>query len=183
MPSPVGHALAGAAAGWLVAPRGKRNELLRWGGIFALAGTAADLDLLARVHRGPSHSLAAALAAGVAAWVVWAAISAWRNRRDAPRYNRIRAVRLAFAVSIAYATHTLLDWLGVDTWAPFGIMALWPVTDDYYQSSWHIFLAVSRRYWLPDFWTLNLHALVRELAILGPIAAAAGWWRWRRSSA
>ena len=37
--------------------------------------------------------------------------------------------RRALAITAAYATHTLLDWLGADSSAPFGIMALWPVTD------------------------------------------------------
>ena len=41
--------------------------------------------------------------------------------------------RRALAIAAAYATHTLLDWLGTDSAAPFGIMALWPVTDDYYE--------------------------------------------------
>ena len=31
-------------------------------------------------------------------------------------------------------------------------------------------MAISRRYWLPEFWTFNLSALVRELLILVPIA-------------
>ena len=49
-------------------------------------------------------------------------------------------------------------------------MALWPFSRGYYESSWHVFLAISRRYWLPEFWTFNLSALVRELLILVPIA-------------
>ena len=180
MPSPVGHALAGLAAGWLIAPPGSRREWLVSGSVFAVAATAADLDLLARVHRGPTHSLAAALAAGGVAWTVCAMRDARARRGRAERRNGRLAARLAVAVTAAYATHTLLDWLGADSSAPFGIMALWPVTDDYYESSQHVFLAVSRRYWLPDFWTFNLRALLRELAILGPIAALVVWFRARR---
>ena len=76
---------------------------------------------------------------------------------------------LALAAGLAYATHTLLDWLGTDSSPPIGIMALWPFSRNYYESPWHIFMAISRRYWLPEFWTYNLRALGRELLILVPL--------------
>ena len=71
---------------------------------------------------------------------------------------------------MAYASHTLLDWLGTDSSPPIGIMALWPFSHRYFESSWHIFMAISRRYWLPEFWIFNTLALARELAILLPLA-------------
>ena len=59
MPSPMGHALAGVAAGWMVAPpRSRKDALMR--GAVPVAAMAPDLDLFASVHRGPTHSLAAA---------------------------------------------------------------------------------------------------------------------------
>ena len=73
------------------------------------------------------------------------------------------------AVGCAYASHTLLDWLGSDSSPPIGIMALWPFSRDHYESQLHVFMAISRRYWLPEFWIGNLVALARELAILLPI--------------
>jgi hypothetical protein len=75
-------------------------------------------------------------------------------------------------VAAAYASHTLLDWLGSDTSPPIGIMALWPVSREYSESRLHLFMAISRRYWLPEFWSYNLRALLRELAILLPVLAA-----------
>ena len=51
-----------------------------------------------------------------------------------------------------------------------GIMALWPFSRGYYESPWHVFMAISRRYWLPEFWTFNIRALGRELVILVPLA-------------
>ena len=68
-------------------------------------------------------------------------------------------------------------------------MALWPVSRTHYESSLHVFRAISRRYWQPDFWTANLAALGRELAILVPILLlsicwglwAAGWSSPRRA--
>ena len=72
-------------------------------------------------------------------------------------------------MTAACASHTLLDWLGTDTAPPIGIMALWPFSRGYYESQLHVFMAISRRYWLPEFWTYNLRALVRELVILLPV--------------
>lgn len=121
-------------------------------------GMAADLDLLVGAHSGPTHGLGAAVIAGVATWVVLK----WRGSSA--------GVRTACAAAIAYASHTLLDWLGTDSSPPIGIMALWPFSHGFYESSWHVFMAISRRYWLPEFWTFNLAALARELVILVPIA-------------
>jgi membrane-bound metal-dependent hydrolase YbcI (DUF457 family) len=145
---------------------------------FALAATIADVDLLAGTHRGPTHSLTAALLVGIATWG-WCAV---RNARgpvkDGPSVEGDgRPLRLAFAVTAAYATHTLLDWLGTDSWAPIGIMALWPVGQGYYESPLHVFMAISRRYWLPDFWMLNARAIARELVILAPVMMIVLWLR------
>ena len=71
----------------------------------------------------------------------------------------------------AYASHTLLDWLGTDLSPPIGIMALWPFSSDYYESHLHLFRAISRHYWLPEFWASNARALAGELAILLPLTA------------
>jgi inner membrane protein len=111
-----------------------------------------DVDLLIGGHRGPSHSLTAALLVGVAVLIV------------------SREKRLALASAVAYASHVLLDWLGSDTSSPIGIMALWPFTRDYYQSQVHLFDSVSRRYWLPEFWTHNFRAVGWELVVLLPLA-------------
>ena len=32
-------------------------------------------------------------------------------------------------------------------------------------------MAISRRYWLPEFWTYNLRALARELLVFVPLVA------------
>jgi hypothetical protein len=107
---------------------------------------------------------------GLGVWVCGAAA----RRRDATAVRR-----LALAVAVAYASHTLLDWLGRDTSPPFGIMALWPFDRGHYESGLHLFLPISRRYWLPEFWVGNLRALARELLILLPIGAAVGLLRRR----
>ena len=158
MPSPIGHALAGIAAGWSIAPAEPGpSRILRRAAVYGLVAASPDLDLLFGAHSGPTHGLGAAAIVGLLAWV----------------FLRSRGIghtgRLASGIAAAYASHTLLDWLGTDTSPPIGIMALWPVSRGYYESSLHVFMAISRRYWLPEFWTYNLRALVRELLILVPI--------------
>ena len=134
-----------------------------------MAGAAADVDLLFHAHSGPTHGLGAAVLVGVVAWMV---LGLWPVGS--------RRARLALGVSAAWATHTLLDWLGSDTSPPVGIMALWPVSSGYYESGLHIFLAISRRYWLPEFWTSNARALAHELVILVPVVAVVLWTRVKR---
>jgi len=163
MPSPVGHALAGIAAGWLV----DRPGTVARTAVFALAGTAADVDLLFGAHSGPTHGLGAAVIVGT----LVAVVSIVRLRADATRNAKEKAIRLGGAVMAAYASHTLLDWLGTDASPPIGIMALWPFSSDYYESHLHVFRAISRRYWLPEFLTSNARALAGELVILLPLTA------------
>ncbi|OFW08501.1 MAG: hypothetical protein A3H96_15015 [Acidobacteria bacterium RIFCSPLOWO2_02_FULL_67_36] len=175
MPSPLGHALAGITAGLAVAPSSPdRGSRLRSVLLFGAAGAAADLDLIAGAHSGPTHGIGAAIAAGL---LVLALRAVWTRGSVAPEW------RLAFAVSAAYASHSVLDWLGTDTSPPIGIMALWPFTDRYCESSLHVFSAISRRYWLmPEFLAGNLAAVARELVILLPPFALVWRWKERRSS-
>lgn len=155
MPSPVAHAIGGVLAGWMVDP--PTDHKTKRITAYAVAGMAADLDLLVGAHSGPSHGIGAAVLVGVVGWLILRSAHARRS------------AIAACAIALAYASHTLLDWLGTDWSPPIGIMALWPFSQAYYESPWHVFMAISRRYWLPEFWTFNLLALGRELLILVPL--------------
>ena len=129
-----------------------------------MAGAAPDVDFLCGRHNAETHSLGAAVLAGVAvlAWTRWA------NPKVCPhRY------RLALAVTLAWASHVLFDWLGSDDTPPLGVMALWPINNTYYFAHAYLFEAISRRYWLSNFWSHNLYAVAKEVIILGPIAVTA----------
>ncbi len=187
MPSPLGHALGGAAAAWLAGGRLPRNvhativfpliggRLRRTLGPSALEaalfGTVAvlpDLDLLAGVHRTVTHSIGAVVLAGMAAFLV----------------TRGRWPAIAVGVMAAWGSHLLLDWLGADMSPPAGLMALWPFTSSYYQSPFGFFDAISRRYWLPDeFIWHNLRAVAKEAVVLAPVAWLASRWARRKDSA
>jgi membrane-bound metal-dependent hydrolase YbcI (DUF457 family) len=165
MPSPLGHALAGAAAGWLVAGRVSTPDRLhatlwRRGVAFALIAMAPDLDLIVGAHSGPTHSVGAALLVGLATLAF------------------TREPRMAVAALTAYATHPLLDWLGTDGSPPIGVMAFWPFSDAYFAPKVHLFYAVSRRYWMPDFVVRTVRAVAWEvLILLPPVAIAYGFCR------
>ena len=171
MPSPIGHALGGIAAGAAVSGR------TGWGSLalFAVLGAAPDIDfLLPMPHRGPTHSIGSAVLMFL---VGWPAIAWWfRGTVRGPS-----AIRLALAVAVAWGSHTLLDWLGADSSTPQGLMALWPLTTTYYVSGADVFYNISRRYWLPEFWRHNAVAVLRELMLLGPLASVTHWWLRRRA--
>jgi len=150
VPSPVGHALGGIIVGEVMAP----SAVV----LCAIAGVLPDIDFLWGGHNRQTHSLGAALIAGLV-------VFAWK-----------RNWRLALAVTLAWSTHVLFDWLGSDDTPPLGVMALWPLNSTFYFADAYIFDAISRRYWLDNFLTHNAWAVIKEFLILAPVAAAARWW-------
>jgi len=168
MPSPVGHALAGYAIGTLVAGRPPATGPTRFQGIpprallFAGLACAPDVDFLFRAHSMYTHSIGAVLLVGIAAAAI------------------LRGPALLIvACAVAYGSHLLLDWLGHDTSPPLGIMALWPFSDEYWASPWPVITPVTRRYWLPNFWSHNLKVVSIEILVFGSVAAAMYLWRGR----
>ena len=140
----------------------------RWwreGALFGALGAAPDLDLLARAHSTYTHSVGAAAIVAALAYVL-------RGSRPA---------RWAIACGLATASHVLLDWLGSDTTPPIGIMALWPISPEFYQSPFCVFPAVSRQVGHWSFVSVNTGAVVWEIVILVPLAILVGWWRDRRA--
>ncbi len=184
MPSPLGHALGAIAAGWLVGGRQRPAAagsahpaaaraafeapgITTMTALFAMAGVAPDLDLLVPgAHSTYTHSI------GAVALVFAATVATARRLLPAHQASPLRrSLRFAAAMAAAWASHLLLDWLGSDSRAPIGIMALWPFTAAHYQSNFYVFDAISRRYWMPEqFVWGNLKAVAREVAILAPIA-------------
>lgn len=165
MPSPIGHGLAAVATGWaiaglLAAGRAYWTQIA----ILVAIGVVPDLDLLWGRHSRETHSIGAALiVASVAAWQRWPVAST--------------RTRIWLAVCAAWLTHPLLDAMSSDTSIPIGIMAFWPLSSEFYTTGWDVFGPISRRYWLDNFWSINLASIGRELVLLGPVAAGVWWWR------
>ncbi len=178
MPSPVGHALGGALVGAVLAPWGSWRvaglvpTLVAAGRSPLVAAAAAaaclpDLDFAWGRHNMETHSLGAAVAAGLLVWL----LSGGRGRR------------LALAVTLAWASHVLFDWLGSDDTPPLGVMALWPLSSTFFFADAFVFEAISRRYWLANFWRHNLWAVATETAMVAPALAAVVWLRRPRDRA
>ena len=168
MPSPIGHALGGAAAGLLIAAPGATARA-RWTQLatFAAVGVAPDLDLLVGRHRLESHSIGLALIVGLIA-----ALMRWPIARS--------RLQIFLAAAAAWFSHAVLDYLGADTSRPYGVMIWWPFSSTYYYAGLSILLPISRRWWLAGTVTHNLMAAAREVLVIGPVAVAAVWWKWRR---
>ena len=173
MPSPVGHVLAGLCVHVLAAR--SRDELRDWRRALVITGAALapDVDLLfcfvdgRNHHNNETHSLGAAILAGLAAAVVL------------PLLRLARPRALAAAVSAGWTSHLVLDYLNRDTNPPIGIMALWPWSDAHYKVPWPIFLDIGRTL----EWQTLLHNLVAaawEGAVLVPLLWAALRYRSRR---
>lgn len=157
MPTPIGHALAGMAAGAVPAAIGLARHRRTPAPLiimYACLGMAPDLDFLFAMHSSYTHSVGATL---VAAFVSAASVRSGR-------------LSLGMTAGAAYGSHLLLDWLGTDNVVPFGIMALWPFSESYYLAGTDWFVPVCREYWRAACCWQLVQAVMRELAVLGPIA-------------
>ena len=162
MPTPIGHGLAGIAAGWAVArPAAPGRYILVQSVMLACLGAAPDLDLLVGHHSAQAHSLgAAAIVATIAAGSGWPLADA--------------RARIWWAAFAAWATHPLLDALAVDTSPPIGVMVFWPFSSTYVQTGLSVFAPVSRAYDAPGFFEHTVLAVAREVLIVG-LAVFAAW--------
>ena len=174
MPTPIAHGLGAIAASSLVAAasslvpggpvsrRAFEAAIARIGprrGIAGIAGLGMlpDADLLLGMHRSITHSLGATILAGAVAGAI----------------TPTARLPVALTAATAFASHVLLDWLGTDPSSPYGIMAWWPWTTDFYLSEAQVFMRVCREYWMLECWRHNFLAVCRELAVLVPVTGAA----------
>jgi membrane-bound metal-dependent hydrolase YbcI (DUF457 family) len=127
-----------------------------------VAGVLPDIDFAWGGHSEQTHSLGAAVMAGLV-------VLAWK-----------RSPRLAVAVTLAWSTHVLFDWLSSDSTPPLGVMALWPINSNFYFAHAYIFESISRRYWLANFFTHNTWAVIKEVLLLAPFVVMAFLWQVRR---
>jgi LexA-binding, inner membrane-associated putative hydrolase len=169
MPSPVGHGLAGIAAGWAVGrPARLTRALVVQSLTIAAIGMAPDLDLLWGRHGRETHSIGAAvIVASLAAWRRWPVGAETRGRIFA-------------TVLLAWLIHPVLDVFSVDNNPPLGVMLWWPFNDRFVHSSYTIFDAISRMWNSPDVWTHNATAAAHELLLIAPLVAVIWLVRRRR---
>lgn len=171
MPSPVGHALAGVAAGYLVGGGAVGTRFAGQSGwstvrkllsdrkviVFGLLGVLPDVDFLFGVHSTYTHSLGAIAVVGLLGVLA----------------GRHPGLGSGVAAAAAYGSHVVLDWLGSDSVAPIGVMALWPLSSEFFLSDRYWFASVCREYWLAECWWHNAWGLTHELLVLGSVALGA----------
>lgn len=163
MPS-VGHVVVGLAAGrWYAAGTPSRRAASV---AFVALATFPDLDVAARclgaragsewLHRGALHSLAAALAAGLAASLVLGGLGR-------PRWA------MALTGALVAASHGLLDTL---TGGSAGVMLLWPAAPDRL-AWWRVLPAAPIGFRL--FSPRGADVVLREVVLFAPLLAYALW--------
>jgi membrane-bound metal-dependent hydrolase YbcI (DUF457 family) len=152
--------------------------MLAWLALIVVAANGPDLDFLPglligdvnRFHHGPSHSIAAALIAAVAAG--WGAVLAGG-----------RGARTALVVLLAWSSHLLADYAAADPREPRGVPLLWPFSDAPYIAPVTLFMPFDHGSPGDDlgkalaivFSLHNVYAIVVELALTAPLAAAGLW--------
>lgn len=181
MASPVGHLLAGLGAAALApGARGGSPSRSTVGWAVLLANLPdADIALglfagsLGAFHRSGSHSIAATLAVGVAAW-------AWIRSRGGGE-----AAAWGLWAASVFGSHLLLDILVRDPSPPYGIQLFWPVSASFYMSP----ITPLRRFDYADpgkglvesvFSPGNLVTAGLELLLLAPFVAVLWLLRFRR---
>jgi inner membrane protein len=183
MPSPIGHALAGAAIAWgLSRPVG-------WKPVALCAAFAAlpDIDLVyLPVHRTATHSIPMA----ILITIISVAVTGWvraTSKTPSTRIGWVADPYLGLACGLAWSSHIPLDWLGADASAPYGVQALWPFSDRWFVSGWDLFPGTERRQpFAVRALLINLRAAIREIALMGSVLLAvmalrAGFTRIRKS--
>ncbi len=172
MATPLGHALAGLAAG--TAASGGRTILGPWQDLvfFTVVALLPDLDFIPGLltgqnyHQGPSHSLLAALLVAILCGL-------WGRTRG-------HGWLLAWCGGVVCLSHLAVDYLTLDKLPPYGLPLLWPFSPEHMTAKHAIFLDVKRHSLTWAVIAHDLKAMAWELLLLGPLAALALWLRARR---
>ncbi len=172
MPSPIAHSVSGYVLArlpvvksiipsrlWPITPAAALYGLF--------VANLPDLDFLGqlltglRLHRGPSHSLLAALiVSALLAWIVH-------------YYRRQSSYSLLFILTLGiYGSHLLLDLF---TAGGRGIPLLWPLSSQYFRSPFALFPAVHHSHGLWD----NSHLIFISAEILYSLILLSGLQLWK----
>jgi len=167
MPSSIGHMLAGFAISDLRTDR-REGRLARERWPYVLLAAAPDLDVVADIllgkpidyQRRRSHSLGAALAAGVCSGLL-------------SRVSGGRFLTTTIRGAATYSSHLLLDYFGKD--AEDGLPLFWPLSERRFAAHRPLFQTIYTRrgHFLTGLMTRrNLKKVGREIAIIAPLLLA-----------
>jgi inner membrane protein len=173
MPTPVGHVLGGVAV-YLAAKDRPLHEDLGLAATCLGVSLLPDLDFAIKPFAGRSyhhyftHSLGFAVIFAVAVYLL------------ARLLKRSRPLFETSVLTGVYLSHIVLDLLAKDTSPPFGVELFWPFSGAFYISNVIIFDDVWRGSLGKLFGLHNWMTVAREVLILAPVAALAGWLARRR---
>jgi len=185
MPSPVAHSLIGFALGAaFFVPRDRVASLRaalrqsRWPLCLAVAAAnGPDVDYLPglfmgalnAVHRWYTHTLGWSLLAALALWLIGRQAPA--GGPDRPASGKPGLPALA-ALTLIALSHLAADWVTEDLRPPYGLMALWPINDQFYISPHVLFLHLQKADFGQFFCWHNVWTLIVECAwCLPPLLA------------
>jgi membrane-bound metal-dependent hydrolase YbcI (DUF457 family) len=161
MPSPIGHTLAGCAVALVLIPPQMPQAWQAWA-VCLISANLPDLDFIPGLltgnprayHRGPSHSLMAALlAAGLGAFLWIGSPLPWLTR--------------AGLIFIAYGSHVGLDYFTPGR----GVLLSWPISRRRYQATRPCFRSVTLMNTRHDSWMRSkylLWAVEKEVLLVAP---------------
>ncbi len=72
---------------------------------------------------------------------------------------------------VLLASHMLADWLTRDASEPYGLMALWPLSDTYMISSWPLYIGLKKADWGEVFQSVNVLLVSWEALVSLPLVA------------
>lgn len=181
MPSPVAHSLIGLAVGiGCLVPRARGVAVLRALRrrlrhllVFLVLANFPDLDYVPGLfvgyinafHFQYTHTLGWIAGVAPAVWLLWR------------RQEKGIGVGMLAVLFGLLASHLVADMLTTDYWDPFGIMALWPLTDRYFVSPVAIFANVAKAEWPDILKRQNLDVLAVELAWCVPLVLGVSVWK------
>ncbi|WP_028580356.1 metal-dependent hydrolase [Desulfogranum japonicum] len=183
MPSPVGHTLSVCIA-LPILGRGiwqkKASPSLLLASIFV--ANSPDIDFLAgflvgapnQFHHQLTHSFFFALITGILFAVLF-------SDKDKQQKNSTpQRTRLFLYFTFLATLHLVLDLFCTDTTAPFGLMLLWPLSNEYLISPIALFSDIRRASdtssFIPSLFSLhNFLAVLQEVGILTGLCLMS-WW-------
>jgi len=174
MPSPIAHSLMG---GLIARQHGLRYFKQPWKlTLFCVVlANLPDVDYFFGIvhglpnlyHRQFTHSIGFAVVVGVLCGIFFM----WRGQRFWPMFA---------LSSLATFSHVVLDFFGLDTSAPHGVIALWPLSEVYFMSPLSIFSNLIKGDTVAAligaiFRMHNLMALLREIVVFTLLLGLQNW--------
>jgi len=149
-----------------------RNDSLSWIELmlFVILANFADTDYIPGYfignpnlfHHGMTHSFVFGIIVSSIVGLLYYAI------------KRESFFKMSIFMFLTYSSHLIMDYFGKDTRFPFGEQLFWPISDEYFLSSFYIFNDVHKAsssdiFFQSLFSWHNLATIIQEILILTPI--------------